>query len=640
MQARFGIISIRPLGRLIVGAVLLLVTINDAVAVVAPEDPSQSIVYWQPHIISDQDPMAIKVKEVFDVLLRSWDDSRIAPGVHVVHSAAGPWAASLADGNILLSQDAVKTCLSFGDSRAQHLLAFVLAHEMAHQRADDLWHQKFFRLIGTQSPEIQKRLMRGIDTQWLNDVEQKEAQADHDALVTMASVGFDPYQVVEKKDFFTTWVEQLWRSSCGSTVANNKDLNNPAQPACEQAKIRALRASTQLETVATQTTVYDLAIESFVAGNYKEARHLFRAYGRDLPSRAVYSGIGLSYLSEALEIKHHTTYLAANSTLPFFYPILLDLTPQATPIESSQPQRKRGVDTLTIEQQKDKIHALLTHAVDNFEKAIKLEPNNRRPYLLIALAYLVDENTFMTRGVLQGQFKRKFGHDNALDLILAMTSAIEGNRNEAIQQLNQLITNMSKQADFDSSLPYHLLQYTAHYNLGILYIAESKPEEAKNLWKELAAETKKKGDSLLFRMALSQLRKNGGTSITLEQYPQIASFRPGDDFVSPASSSEALQSELWIDGEKQVIYRLPASGIRLVVNSNNKISSVWQKSNLKANIGRLSIGDTVDRVHKVLGIPDRELFLQRGIYLAYDHYGVGIHMVNNNIAGWFLYDKN
>ena len=132
----------------VIGLLFLLTTLSplQAKPLAPPDDPRQSITYWQKHSISAaEDSLVVMAQGVFKVLLRAWDNSRLEPNLYVVKSSAGPWAASLADGNILLSRAAIESCLKFGKHRAKHLLAFVLAHELAHQRADDLWHQRFFR---------------------------------------------------------------------------------------------------------------------------------------------------------------------------------------------------------------------------------------------------------------------------------------------------------------------------------------------------------------------------------------------------------------------------------------------------------------------------------------------------------------
>ncbi len=298
---------------------------NLSTSLVPPTDPTQSITYWKKYTLEKDDELVQLSQQVFTVLLRAWDQSRIEPGLYVVESDSGAWAASLADGNILLSKKAIETCFSFGRQRGEHLLAFVLAHELAHQRADDLWHQRFFRMIGAQSLESQKTMMSGLelDTGLLNQLEQKEAQADHDGLVLMSSVGFDAYQIINDKDFFTLWVENIWQQNCAGNQTQKENYN-----ACKQAQVRALRTQVQLETVAAQAMLYELGVQAFVAGNYPQAREYFSIYGRDYPGRAIISAIGLSYFAQAQVMQQQLANLQpgadSRQQVNFYYPMILD----------------------------------------------------------------------------------------------------------------------------------------------------------------------------------------------------------------------------------------------------------------------------------------------------------------------------
>jgi len=226
--------SWRLLCGLFFGLCIALLLSRTAVALPSAEteQQNQSIGYWKPYVVNPaKDAGAARAQRVFANLLRTWDDTRVEPSLYVVDSTHGPWAASLADGNILLSRAAIDITLAQGPAHADHLLAFVLAHELVHQRADDLWHHKFFRLVGSQTPERQQELQRGLTLQGeaLPDLERREAQADHDGLILMATVGYDPFVVIDvaidgsidgptnavsdtahaTKDFFTHWVENL-----------------------------------------------------------------------------------------------------------------------------------------------------------------------------------------------------------------------------------------------------------------------------------------------------------------------------------------------------------------------------------------------------------------------------------------------
>lgn len=607
---------------------------SDALPFAPPDDPSQSITYWKPHVLSpENNPLAATAQAVFSVLLRTWDRSRLEPKLFVVDSTAGPWAASLADGNILISRAAIQICLDFGEDRATHLLAFVLAHELAHQRADDLWHQRFFRLIGNQSPEIKKKILKGLklgNSDWEN-VAQKEAQADHDGLIMMASVGYDPYQILDKADFFTRWVENIWGSAC-----TLNPTNPAAAQACQAAQNRALRASAQLTSVATQAMLYELGLQAFIASDYEKARRYFTAYGRKYPNRALFTALGLSYFAEALGDQKWLIQNQGLARPAFYYPILLD----AHPILKQQNKKidtvKRAGLSALIQQKKKKMHSNIEKSIAYFEKAMRLTPEHPKTYLLLAFAYLLDGNSFMARGIIQGKYQPKFGNDHSAALVLAMTQAIEGKQEKAHLAFEQLIQEMQNHPK-NRIFPADVFIYTAHYNTAAHLTFMGQGEKAAHTWKHLAQESKKNGNSYLFRLALSQLSKHTQSLAPLKTAATISGLRLGDPFPESFKPFSAKQQNLlWIEGEQFQILRLE-NGSRYLLDSHQKIVNAWQAAGEGNMNHKIALGDAADRPLKTLGIPNRRLHFISGDYLAYDDYGLAIHIVYNKVAGWFLY---
>ena len=595
-------------------------------SLVPPDDPRQSITYWKAHTVSSANDAQVKqAHDVFSVLLRAWDSSRLEPGLYIVNSKAGPWAASLADGNILLSRDAINVCMKYGKTRGQHLLAFVLAHELAHQRADDLWHQRFFRMVGNQSPSAQQHMMRGLnlDDNQLEQLEQKEAQADHDGLILMSSVGFDPHQVLDKKDFFTEWVENIWQSSCLDSQQTNLSR------ACKQAQSRALRTKIQLDTVASQSMLYHMGVQSFVGRNYQQARHYFTVFGRDYPSRAVISALAMTYLAQAIEI-HQALIRQGDLNQPsFYYPLILDTNALAD--SASQDTTKRSSSN-SVSKQKKQLQKLVALGIKQLERAIDLEPDHRKSYLMLASAYLLANNTYMARGVLQGRYLKRFNRDVSLELVLAMTRAIEGESRKAQLEFQQLLNNISSSST-QTGLPRNLLLYSAFHNSAANALFLGDNSQATKIWRQLASHAKNSGNSLLFRMALDQIRPNSTPQpASLTKAPVINGYRLNDKFKSLKSHTN---SELWIEGDKFVLSR-SQNGSHYIVSEQGKIINAWQDTN--GSIDKLlSIGDSSDRPFKTFGLPDRHLHMLSGDYLAYDEYGLALHINQNKIQGWFLY---
>ena len=621
-------------------------------SIIPPADPTQSITYWKKYALDDDNELVQLSQQVFTVLLRAWDQSRIEPGLYVVESDSGAWAASLADGNILLSKQAIKTCFSFGRQRGEHLLAFVLAHELAHQRADDLWHQRFFRMIGTQSAESQEKMMSGLelDTELLAQLEQKEAQADHDGLVLMSSVGFDAYQIINDKDFFTLWVENIWQQNCADNQTGKSNYN-----ACKQAQARALRTQLQLETVATQSMLYELGVQEFVAGNYPQAREYFTIYGREYPGRAIISAIGISYFAQAQAMQKQLIELSASAGIKpagmkqqenFYYPIILDAHVSNIDANQLSGNKRANIKSLITSLEKQKL-AIINQSISQFEKAIRLAPDYQQSYLLLACAHLLANNSYRVRGVLQGQYIPRFGNDSAVELLLALTMQIEGDTEQSIKQLQSLLDTL-KNSKTASPIAENILRYSVYYNLAELYESTGEIAEAENVWLDLAKFSKNKGDTLLFRLALTHISQKKEAIITqkLKQAPSINGNRLGDTI---RVSEELNKSDLWVDGDRYQV--IVDNGSRYIAQNNGILISAWQtdsktdskivsKTETSHINNKLSVGDSADRPFKTLGIPDRRLNMTSGEYLAYDDYGLAVRISNNQVKGWFLYDTH
>lgn len=601
-----------------------------------PDDPRQSITWWKAYRISAaEDGRVAEAEAIFQDLLRAWDSARLEPGLYVVKSSQGPWAASLADGNILLSREAIDSCMRFGEQRGRHLLAFVLAHELAHQRADDLWHQRFFRMLGPAAGETTRQALQNLqlDAKTIASMQQKEAQADHDGLILMSSVGYDPYQILDKQDFFTAWVENIWGQSC-----HRASSRQAIHQACEDARGRALRTRAQLGSLATQSMLYELGVQAFVAADYPRAREYFSAYARDYPGRAVLSALGLSYLAEAVALQNQLIELSAVTWPAFYYPLMLDArSDMARPELAHAEAGQRSSTEARVKRLQQQQASALRNSIRLFEKTLQLAPEHKKTYLLLASAYLLQGNSYMVRGVLQGRYLPKFGlnagEDAAVTLLLAMTRAVEGKPQQAQAEFRQLLQQLA-QKQFSPAIGQNLLQYSSYYNYAALLQAVGKEDRARQLWQQLAKQSAKSGNGLLLQLALHQLNQRPGTRLRLSMAPNIDGYRLGDR--QQLKAEHYRVDDLWIDGELHRVYRL-ANGSRMVTTAGGRIISAWQDMGRASIEHKLRPGDPVDRPFKTLGIPDRHLLLSSGEYLAYDQYGLALHINNNRVQGWFLY---
>ncbi|MCP4983052.1 MAG: hypothetical protein GY935_21460 [Gammaproteobacteria bacterium] len=612
----------------LVCVLLLPGSLKAADALSLPDDPRQSISYWKAHTISaEEDGQVALAQRVFARLLRAWDSSRVEPGLYVVKTSNSAWAASLADGNILLSRDAIDISLASGQQRGEHLLAFVLAHELAHQRSDDLWHQRFFRSLRLQDEAQRSRLLDGLplDAGLVRDIEQMEAQADRDGLVMMSSVGFDPWQVLDQQDFFTNWVESIWSLTC------DQQGSAEFRSACEQARTRALRAQVQLNSVAGQAVIYELGVQAMVARNYPQARHYFTLYGREYPGRAIMSAIGISYLAEAMDLRRQIDQLGSTGQVGFYFPLLLDA---GLDIGVGSDAAKRAATDIEAKALRQQLKNRVEFAVKFLERAIRLDPDHRPLYLSIAIAHLIENNQYLVRGILQGRYVPRFGGDAAVSMLLALGNSLEGDHKGTIAELTTLLEDQAGIAE-QTVLAPELLNYTAAFNLARIYRFLGRDVEIEPLWKSMALHAQSHGQAFLFRLSLQHLDaapQLGSSELSVA--PTVKGVRLGDR--KPRDDSPHRVSELWIEGEQFHVY-VYQDGARYISAASGEIISASQVGGDRVLGGVIRIGEAADRPLKTLGIPDRRLQLTSGEYIAYDRYGLALKLDENRVQGWFLY---
>jgi len=591
-------------------------------------DPKQSIKFWLSSVVSSGQNTQVGIAEtVFSQLLRNWDKTRIEPSLYVVKSSAGPWAASLEDGNILLSIDALELALRDTPPGHYHNLAFLLAHEISHQRADDLWQQKFFRMAGIVTPENHSGIKKytGLSGENLRDLEHKEAQADAEALVLMSVAGFDPMPIVQDKGFFNLWASAIWQTSCESSKRDDEVFN-----ACEQAKTRTNRALVKLNDVAIQSTLFELGTQAFVIGNYAQARKYFSAFGRNYPYAVVHENIGNTYFAEALFLKQQFEKEFEPESMGFYYPLVLSAEPDInksrilTLVDAgktrslSKAQRKKFL--------KGKITNNLSLAVNSFEQAMKINPNYAGNYFRLALCYMLQENYYMARGILQDKYTGLFKPDDGYQLFLALIDGLQKNYDSSLHILHGL-TNKTFASLSSNFLPKELLFYAANYN----YLVLAKPANTKSIWKSIAAKANRENQTVLFRYAIEKISDSNNQK--LNQSNKALAQR----LYQLKNQNPTLQrGELWVEGNR---FRLMQSGdnvYSLITDTEDKIAIWYQGGDLRTGAKHVFDQDEA-RLHKNFGIPSQQIYTHRGKYLSYPSYKISFFIQNGKVAGWFFH---
>lgn len=604
-------------------AVFLLPAGTSAQSVPPSDRPQESITYWKPFEISpDEDLKVQEAHSTFKRLLLGWEETRIAPQLHVVRSDKGPWAASLDDGTILLSREAIDVCWREAGKNGSDRVAFVLAHELAHQRADHLWHRRFFRLAGQQPPQVRGRMLGGITADQLEvaDLEAKETQADREGLLLMAMVGFNPTAVAGSDSrFFSEWIESIWGQPCG----DGADIGE-----CANAKSRFDRARAQWQDVARQAVLFDLGVQAYVGGQYVSARKFFTAYGREFPHREIHNNIGLTHIGEALLKRERIKAKGEDLGPSFNYPHILEEKPGVQPDQTRGGEGTRGPVDPEVARWREEMAGHFDEAASSFERAVKIDPNHRQSYWNLASTYLLAGNGPLAYGIVAGNYVKRFGQDAAASMLLGISVYLDDQRVKARPLLERAVAGATGD-----------LVPLAKTNLAVYLGAVGDRDGARAVWKTLADWSRKQGDEVLFQTALQQMGKQpvGESSPASPVIEKVHGYRLGERITAePSGMDKRSWTELWVEGERIQVSQF-VDGSRMAIDANRAIIALWQNGGERAPVAAVRIGDDALKLGRVYGIPTRKIPTIRGEYRTYDGSGIAFYINDGKVAGWSLY---
>ncbi len=585
--------------------------------------PEESITYWKPfEVLPSEDQKVKEADDVFNQLLLGWEETRIAPQLHVVRSDKGPWAASLDDGTVLLSREAIDICLKSGSKMGRDRLAFVLAHELAHQRADHLWHRRFFRMAGQQPPQIRGRMLGGISADQLEvaDLEAKETQADREGLLLIVMLGFNPYSVVgEDTHFFSEWIESIWGQPCGEGA----DAGD-----CAKAKSRFERARAHWQEAVQQSVLFDLGVQAYAAGQYSNARKFFTAYGRLFPHREIHNNIGLTHIGEALALRKKLLEKGEYLGPEFVYPYILEEQSGITKEQSRGGTGTRGgVDSKTTKWRKE-MEMHLNEAALSFERAIKIDPGHRQSYWNLASTHLLAGNAPLAYGVVAGTYIKRFGPDAMASLLLGISAYMDGQSEKARFQFVEAVAKATGH-----------LSLLAQMDLAAYFGAIGDKEGERTIWKDMAELGRKQGDEGLFQLALKRM----GKQVEILSAPDrgeaenIHGYRLGQRVPAPPEwDNRSMGGEVWVEGERIQIYRI-ADGMGMALDGNQVVMALWQGEGSTATRKGIRIGDEAVKLGRAYGMPSRKIQAIHGDYRLYDNNNIAFRVTKNKVVGWFLY---
>jgi tetratricopeptide (TPR) repeat protein len=565
-----------------------------AVAAAQARD-QERVEYWQKEhgvLSAAEDARVAKVHDIFQRLVQVAGRSGVMPRLLI--TTRDPWhlvlPIALPDGSIVLSKGTLDICYQ-DPVQGEDRLAFVLAHELAHFLNDDFWHLRFFH-----NPTV----ARTADNPGL--VVAKELRADERGIIYAAMAGFHPHAIVTErtgKNFFAEWVRAL------EALGRPTDASVPPTPQERAAELR-----THLRRVADATSLFQLGLWSYYAGDYPRAVQAFDAFRATFPGREVYHNLAVSHHQLALQAYQRLPIQA--QSFPFHLSLAIEPLTRASTIYL---ERTRGQGAAPAEA----LRLHLQEAIRGYEEALKQEPNYPPAALNLGAAL-----------ILHGVQTPKPGRINP-DFV------------EAVQRLSRAL-------DQAPASPAML------NNLGVAYFYEEHPDHAKA---ELArahayaptyaAPVCNLGEIARAEHRVAEAHQYLDTCAQLTARPTPSPDRPTPETVHgltigtiehhlPTSVGLPTRSMVTLDGKSFALATYP-TGVMTLVRNGEILMLMARDAYQGSSAQGLKIGSHEADVLARYGPPSRRHELTQGQNWAYDDDAqrITFQLRNGRVVSWLVF---
>ncbi len=354
-------------------------------------NPKGRIDYWRNNYVeltAAEDPRVVRAHEIFDRVLHAAGRTLgVVPRLFILKR--NPMNISLPiaipDGWVIISKGTLDICYRdavYGDDR----LAFVLAHEIAHQLKGDFWHMQFFQALeasksrGGEPREALAEIGRVVQAS--DDIWAKELQADEHGIVYAAMAGFRTDAIVTEDgrvNFFQEWVNAL----------DPRRIRSQSHPAPQQ---RATAVKARLHHVVSKIDAFQVGLRFYQAGDYTRAIRAFETFLEYFPSREVYYNLAASHHQLALQIRQLSQ--PAKRGLPFKLSLAVDPNTRA-----------RGINLRASKGPEIRFNEHIEKAIGFYEMAKSLDPSYGLSYNNLGCAYIVKGEAFKAIATLQDALK-------------------------------------------------------------------------------------------------------------------------------------------------------------------------------------------------------------------------------------------
>jgi tetratricopeptide (TPR) repeat protein len=594
----------------------MAVLVLTACAATVAANPKERLEYWRQNyqeLLPTEDPRAARAHAIFHRLLHAAGHKPgVMPRLYLTKIDPLDITAPIAlpDGGIILSKGALDICYH-EPARGDDRLAFVLAHELAHQLKDDFWHMKFFQAIEAskaRSPQPNANLEEILRLARLTDaVQAKELQADQLGIVYASMAGFNTNAIVTEDNtvnFFQDWVRALDPSRIRGVRA---DRSHPGP------LLRADALKVHLRQILDKIEEFHVGLWFYQAGNYPKAILAFEDFLHFFPSREVYHNLAASH--HQLALQYYQLWKKDAWALPFKLSLAVD------PVARAGKIALRGLDG--ADKPAELFHAHLGKAIEFYHTATSLDPSYVLSYNNLGCALIVNQDVYKAIATLQDALKIAPDFPQALNNLGVAFFYAENPR-----QAKAHLTKASERAPTYDAPPF---------NLGQLAHDAHQEAEAQRYW-----------------LAYLQLDPVSPWADRVRQRvpqapppPQVAAAPQVPEAVMgvtvgafadevPASWGEPRKSQLTLEAQPFTVARYPHAVMMLSPQDEILMLTVLDGYKGKSAKG-ITLGSSAQEVLAHYGRPAQILEMTQGESWVYTAQGIAFQLRDHKVSSWLLF---
>ncbi len=559
------------------------------------------------------DPRAGRAAEIFRrVVDAAGKRGGVVPTLFVVKDAgaAVPLAIALPDGGIVISRQVLDICYkepANGDDR----LAFILAHEIAHQLKDDFWHLRFFQAVelsqkaksGDAAAVEEVRTIAGRS----DDALLKELQCDEYGIVYASMAGFDTRAIVmedDKVNFFKYFAAAL-------DPENLKGATRDATHPTPEARAAAVKA--RLLQVLDVVDLFDVGVLFYQTGDYETAARLFAEFLRFYPGREVYHDLAACH--HQLALKAYREWKGEGQDYPFKLSLTIDTSTRARKIvlRGGPGPEARFKDELA-------------KAIDLYRSALGQDPAYWPSANNLGCALLLQENAYEAVAVLQKAAQSSPGSAHVLGNLGVAFYRTEN----AAKAKEKLQAALASSPDFDPAL----------YNLGLIASLENDAAGAGTYW-DAYLKIDPAGPwagRILAKRTPGQAPKAEASPVPAAAPEPLAGLKAGDytDAV-PADWGAPVLKKTFFGEDKPVTLMSFANGVTVVAKEDEIVRLSASDPFLGQTAKGIVLGADGKTLAGLYGRPTTVLPSTAGETWVYPFQGIAFVMRDGKVASWIVF---